>query len=100
MTTQLEFIFRAYLDRLGVEYIEEYQFAKPRKFRADFYLPEYKILIEIEGGLYMKSRHTSPKGYHNDCEKYNLAALLGYKVLRFTTKHVQEADHSVLEKLI
>jgi hypothetical protein len=31
-----------------------------------------------------KSRHTSVTGFTNDCEKYNAAQLLGWKVLRYT----------------
>ena len=30
-----------------------------------------------------------PKGFENDCEKYNLAALLGYRVLRFPERMIR-----------
>jgi hypothetical protein len=42
------------------------------------------VLIEFEGIMATKSRHTSVTGFTNDCEKYNAAQLLGWKVLRYT----------------
>jgi hypothetical protein len=63
----------------------EILFAKEhgRKWSADFGIPKAKILFEIEGGLY-GGRHTSPTGYIEDCDKYNQAQMLGYKVFRFS----------------
>jgi hypothetical protein len=45
------------------------------------------IAIEYEGIKGSKARHTTLTGYTNDCDKYNQAALLGWRVLRFTTIH-------------
>lgn len=61
-------------------------FSEAGKWRFDGRIDERKIAIEIEGGTAgkRKSRHTSPLGYERDCEKYNEAALLGWRVLRFT----------------
>jgi very-short-patch-repair endonuclease len=64
--------------------VEEFKFAPGRRFRADYAIPEHKLLIEYEGVFSAKSRHTTPVGYTRDCEKYNLAATLGYRVLRYT----------------
>jgi len=64
---------------------QQYKFCKTRKFRADFCWPFAKLLVEIEGGEWMrKGRHTSGKGYTQDCEKYNLATIEGWRVLRFS----------------
>lgn len=61
----------------------EFAFASPhREWRADFYYLESRILIEVEGGGAI-GRHTSATGYREDCIKYNVAASLGWKVLRF-----------------
>lgn len=62
----------------------EYKFLPTRRFRFDFCFEKEKVAIELEGGTWGKSRHTSGRGYEKDCEKYNLATLAGFKVLRFT----------------
>lgn len=63
---------------------KEYSFHPTRKWRFDFAYPDLKIAFEYEGIFSVKSRHTSIKGFSNDCEKYNEAQLLGWKVYRFT----------------
>lgn len=71
-----------------LRYEREYQFNPDTKHRADFFLPDYNLLVEIEGGTKGKSRHTSHDGYSKDLEKYNGAAILGYSRLAFTTEQV------------
>ena len=63
---------------------EEYKFHAKRKCRADFALPELKVLIEYEGIQSEKARHTTLKGYTGDSDKYNEAQKLGWIVLRYT----------------
>lgn len=63
---------------------EEYKFSD-RKYKFDYCIPEHKWAIEYEGIQSSKSRHTSITGYSKDCEKYNLAQILGWRVLRYTT---------------
>ena len=65
-------------------YYREYKFHPTRKWRFDFCWPELKIAVEVEGGVWSGGRHTTGSGFTKDCEKYNHAALLGYRVLRFT----------------
>lgn len=66
-----------------IEPIREYAFAKPRRWRFDFAWPDQKLAVEIEGGVWTNGRHTRGSGFIADSEKYNTAALLGWKVLRF-----------------
>ena len=76
--------------------ITEYRFHPDRKWRIDFALPQFKLAIEYEGIFSTKSRHTSTSGYLGDIEKYNELALMGWTLLRFTAKHVQNGmayDH-------
>jgi len=79
---------------LNLEYRKEFLPIKCRQFRADFYIPSLDLLIEFEGVNAKKSRHTTLLGYTEDCEKYNLMSLAGYKLLRYTTinAHNLEAD--------
>lgn len=83
--------------------VAEFKFCTTRKFRADFAFPSQMILVEIEGGIWLGANggHTSGKGLSRDCEKASLAALLGYRVFRFTPDIVKsgEAIAMIIEAL-
>lgn len=65
--------------------VQEYRFARPaRQFRFDFCWVNSRVAVEIEGGVYSGGRHVRPKGYTSDVEKYNMATMLGWRVLRYT----------------
>jgi len=74
--------FEKELSKLG--FIKEYRFSDKRRFRFDYAYENKKIAIEIEGGIWIYGRHNNAKGYKRDMEKYNLAVLNGWRVLRFT----------------
>lgn len=67
----------------------EYQFHPIRKWRFDFAWPEYRLAVEIEGGVLSRGRHVRPQGFTNDCEKYNQATQMGWRVLRFTSADIR-----------
>lgn len=67
----------------------EYRFHPTRRWRFDFCWPKKYIACEFEGGVYTHGRHTRGKGFENDCEKYNEAALYGWKVIRVTANMVR-----------
>lgn len=75
--------------------MREFRFHPTRKWRADFAWPEEKLLVECEGGIFSRGRHLRPKGFTDDCVKYNWAALLGYRVLRITPDQLYDgsAEH-------
>ncbi len=74
------------------EPIAEFMFAPPRRFRFDYCWPERKIALEIEGGVFTRGRHTRPMGFLRDIEKYNLAAILGYRVIRCTPDEMKSGS--------
>lgn len=79
----------------GVDFVLEQQVVPDRRFRHDFYLPGYNIAIEVEGGIFAKSRHTSFTGFSKDCIKYGLSqARNGTYVYRTTT------DHATIRKVV
>lgn len=82
----------------GPPLIAEHHFDHTRRWRFDFAIPEKKIAIEIEGLTHQGGRHQRLSGYSLDCEKYNAALLLGWKVLRLTRKQVK--DPRALEQYI
>lgn len=69
---------------LKVECVKEYKFHPTRKWRFDYAIPAHKIAIEVEGGVWTGGRHTSPKGFLGDMEKYNTATIMGWRLLRTT----------------
>ena len=73
-----------------IKFKREFEFNPMTRHRADFYLPEYNLLVEVEGGTKSKSRHTTHKGYSKDLEKYNMAQILGFSRLAFTTEQVNQ----------
>lgn len=76
--------------RLDVGLHLEYRFDKKRLWRFDFAYPDRLIAIEVEGGVWSGGRHTTGKGFTDDCEKYNQAAALGWRVFRFTGAMVKD----------
>ncbi|MDQ8996352.1 hypothetical protein RFH54_10415 [Acinetobacter soli] len=77
------------LRALKIGFEQEYKFHAERNWRADFLISGTKILIEVEGGIWSGGRHTRGKGFIADMEKYNAAAVMGFKVLRFDTQQVK-----------
>lgn len=67
---------------LGIEVVKEFQFHPTRKWRFDYAVPSRKVALEVEGGAWTGGRHTRAQGFIADMEKYNTAALFGWRVLR------------------
>lgn len=70
----------------------EYRFAPPRRWRADFAYPSQRLLIEVEGGMWTKSRHRTGTGYEQDCRKYNKCVIDGWRLLRFTRSMIEKGE--------
>lgn len=70
------------------EPVREHRFHPTRLWRFDYAWPTERLALEVEGGRYVGGRHTSPEGFHKDLEKYNAAAVLGWRILRITPNSV------------
>lgn len=83
-----EKLFRALLKQEGIpQPTGEYEFAKAatgRKWRFDYAWIEQHVALEVEGGIWIRGRHSRGAGMLADMEKYNYAALTGWRVLRTT----------------
>ncbi len=84
---QLEDPFAQWLVFKNIKFVRQFKPFKDRRYACDFYLPDYNVVIEIEGGQWINGRHQRGAGYKNDIEKYNLITLSGYKIVRLTTDH-------------
>lgn len=89
---------KSVLEKHSINYEVEYKFSK-RKFRFDIAVPQFMLACEYEGIFSGKSRHTTVGGYTKDCEKYNLAAICGWKVLRYTSKNYKDFNRDLVELL-
>lgn len=79
----------------------EHRFHPIRKWRFDAALVDQKIAVEIEGGIWIKGRHSRGAGMQADMEKYNEAVCMGWRVLRYSTGQVKQGIPIVdLKRLI
>lgn len=89
MKSRLEQTFLHYWRALGGPALErEHVFHPERRWRFDFALVDRRVAFEVEGGQWTGGRHTRGLGFAADCEKYNAAAMAGWRVLRFTQSMV------------
>ena len=77
-------VITQYLNSKNVQYETEHKFLPDRRFRFDYAIPVRKVAIEYEGATWARGRHTRGAGYAKDCEKYSLAAINGWCVIRIT----------------
>ena len=68
----------------------EFEFSDERKWRFDFAWFNIMLAVEVEGGTWNRGRHVRPKGFEDDCIKYNHASLDGWVVLRVTTTMIND----------
>ncbi len=84
-----ELLNQIYVHKLP-EAITEYRFYKPRRWRFDLCYPELKLAIEVEGGTWSGGRHTRGQGFEDDCEKYSIAAIEGWSIIRVTGRMIRD----------
>lgn len=79
----------------------QHEFAKHlgRRFRFDFAWPERMLAVEVDGGRWLvrrgKDGRPVPVGFHNhvdDYRKLNLAARLGWRVMRFMPEMIRSGE--------
>lgn len=71
--------------------ISEFKFSPDRKWRFDYAWPEFKLALEVEGGVWSQGRHTRGSGFVADMSKYNEATCLGWRILRVQPKDLNTA---------
>ena len=75
----------------------EYKFHPKRKWRFDRAWVDLKVAVEIDGGTFSGGRHVRGMGYHKQLDKQNQSQKLGWVVLRFDTKHIEDDPFSMIE---
>jgi len=64
----------------------EFKFHPDRRWRFDFAWEEKKIAIEVQGGLFIGGAHSRGAYIVKSQEKYNNAALMGWRIFYFQPK--------------
>lgn len=83
------------LSAAGIAFVPELRFAREtfdRDWRFDFAFPDAMLAVEVEGGAWTNGRHTRGAGFAGDCDKYNAATMLGWRVLRFLPAKVYSGE--------
>ena len=73
----------------GPALTKEVTFYPGRRFRFDYAhqaINGFKAAIELDGGVFVRGRHSGGMGQVKDAEKGRLAAYSGWNVIHFTTK--------------
>lgn len=96
--------FETFLSRLGLEFEKEIVFntimPTKRQFRADYYIPNSRTIIEINGGQFIGGRHNrGGKGYENDLMKSNLANTNNFIYLQFTYEMLARLEYHKFFKM-
>ena len=72
------------------EPVRQYRFDKVRRFKLDFAWPDLKLGVEVNGGTWVKSGHTTGGGLDRDYQKNNLCQLGGWRMLIFNKRMIED----------
>lgn len=97
-TVDIAIIIAAVVQEGHGEPAPEHRFDPKRRWRFDLAWVAHKVAFEREGGTFTGGRHTRAKGYRNDAEKYNAAAIAGWIVVRATVDMIR--DGTALTQLL
>ena len=95
LETRFTVIWRALAPPGAAAPVSQYQFHPERKWAFDFAWPSHRLAVEIDGGQWLRSG-----GRHNrdsDREKLNAAAILGWRVLRYSGDMLNDPKRIVQE---
>jgi very-short-patch-repair endonuclease len=85
-------LLETHLRAVGIAFEREYRFHPTRRWRFDFAMPTQKVAVEVQGGVWVNGRHATGSGITGDCEKFSVAAGLGWRVLPVTPAQVKSGD--------
>lgn len=71
---------------------QEYKFHPTRRWRFDFAWPDEMIAVEVQGGVWNAGAHGRGSGITRNFEKYNAAAVLGWRILQGDASMIRNHD--------
>ena len=88
--SELEEMLALLIKKAGLpEPVREYRFTKIVRSKFDFAWPAVKLGVEVQGGTWVKSGHTTGTGLDRDYRKLNIAQAGGWKVLMFNKQMIK-----------
>ncbi len=84
----IEQLLAVHLKEKNYRFEQQVRFIPSRRFLADFVI-DSDLMVEVQGGVYIRGAHTRGTTYESNCEKMALALGLGYRVLWVTSRQVQ-----------
>ena len=87
-----ETLVKIILDELGIRYIQQYEVQTPAgRFRADFYLPDYDVLIEFDGMVkYLDLAPSTDRALLDEREREKHLTNMGYRIFRTNWQQVRK----------
>lgn len=82
--------------------VTEYRFHPTRKWLMDYAIPDLRIALEKNGGVWMKGKgaHSRPTNIVRDMEKSTEAQLLGWIVLSCQPRELHTRGISLLQRAV
>ena len=83
---------------LNLDIWPEFLFTIERQWRFDYAIPVnqvgrgLKIAIEVEGGIHTGGRHVRGTGYEADMQKYSMASIEGWTLIRVTPSQLMTSE--------
>jgi len=75
-------IVASYFQEQGIpEPVFEHRFHSTRKWRLDIAWPEYRLALEVQGGIFVRGRHSRGAAMLKEWEKLNELACMGWRVI-------------------
>ena len=88
--TEVEDRLEAQLLEAGlVGFEREYQAIEGRRFKWDFAFVKDRLLVEVQGAVWVKGGHSTGVGITRDCEKFSIASVNKWFTIPVTTDHVK-----------
>ncbi|WP_428398271.1 hypothetical protein [Marinobacter salarius] len=63
-----------------------------KDWRFDFAWPDIKLAVEVEGGAWVRGRHTRPLGFIEDLRKYQAAQQMGWTIYRTAGELIRSGE--------
>ena len=91
--TEVEDLLESQMQEAGLSgFVREYQAIEGRRFRWDFAFVKDRLLIEVQGGVWVKGGHSTGVGITRDNEKFSLASVNKWFTIPVTTDHVKSGQ--------
>jgi len=72
--------------------VRQAQLIPSRRFRCDFAWEPERLIVEVEGGEWIRGAHVRPARFSRDCVKYAELAIRGWRLIRVTGSQVRSGQ--------